>query len=680
MKIKQLVVNNFRQFTGEQTLDFAADDQHNVTIIMGQNGAGKTGIFRAVLFALFGDIHLGQDTPDAAIHLINESAMHDANGRPTSASVRLSFVHGDGEYTIRRIVRGRFDGHNYIQQPVDQQTCELTIVSPGTTPDVITDTVIINQKIEAIIRRDIREFFFFDAESLQILADLGKANVRHSVQAGIYQLLQVQDLKASRDLLKQMHDRIQREIRKASQDNETQGLQQKLMQIEDKLASNQERLVNLKAEIAQAEDELADKQRMLQSSAATRELADKVTHLQASLEQQDQLLTQREKNMAGMINDGAAQLFEIVLPDIQQQVIALRSSSADNIPKYILEQSLHDSICALCGHALADDDQAQAHIQELLRLFKYSQATGFLTSVEQGIAQVTQHRDDFVKAQRQALADYATDAQRYRQRAGDLDSMTHQLHASANEIKEIQGLATAVDHISEDLDELKRQQAVLNNEQPALQKQQVALNSQIASRVATNDELSQQLQSVGLMKQMETSLTSILNDYSDASRIDLQSRTLALFKQLIAQKDQQLINAVTITTDYRIKVYNATRRELSNDLSQGEKQILSLAFIMALAQIASNGRSEMSFPLFMDTPFARIDGDNRDRLIGVIPTLTQQWVLLLTDTEFTNAERDQFLSQDCVGATYQLLNVNGSTEINQVSDLTLLTLRGENND
>ncbi len=40
----------------------------------------------------------------------------------------------------------------------------------------------------------------------------------------------------------------------------------------------------------------------------------------------------------------------------------------------------------------------------------------------------------------------------------------------------------------------------------------------------------------------------------------------------------------------------------------------------------------------MDTPFGRISGKNRDNLIENIPMLTSQWILLLTDTEFTVSE------------------------------------------
>lgn len=60
MKIKKLKLENFRQFYGQHEIEFG-QDQKNTTIILGANGNGKTGIFRAVVYSLYGDISLEQD-------------------------------------------------------------------------------------------------------------------------------------------------------------------------------------------------------------------------------------------------------------------------------------------------------------------------------------------------------------------------------------------------------------------------------------------------------------------------------------------------------------------------------------------------------------------------------------------------------------------------------------------
>ena len=64
MILEQITVENFRQFRGRQSLQFATGGPgkgKNVTVILGENGRGKTGLFRALMFCLYGDCSLAQD-------------------------------------------------------------------------------------------------------------------------------------------------------------------------------------------------------------------------------------------------------------------------------------------------------------------------------------------------------------------------------------------------------------------------------------------------------------------------------------------------------------------------------------------------------------------------------------------------------------------------------------------
>lgn len=69
----------------------------------------------------------------------------------------------------------------------------------------------------------------------------------------------------------------------------------------------------------------------------------------------------------------------------------------------------------------------------------------------------------------------------------------------------------------------------------------------------------------------------------------------------------------------------------------------------------------------MDTPFGRISGNNRDNLIENIPKLTSQWILLLTDTEFTTSEEVKLKSTQRLGRWYKLEQISiGHTQIKEV--------------
>ena len=92
MKLLSLELNNFRQFVGTNSIDFGGDN-NKVTVIYGLNGYGKTGIFRAIIFCLYGNTFLERDNLDAnqrnkGLVLVNHSLVEQAKGDYVKASVK----------------------------------------------------------------------------------------------------------------------------------------------------------------------------------------------------------------------------------------------------------------------------------------------------------------------------------------------------------------------------------------------------------------------------------------------------------------------------------------------------------------------------------------------------------------------------------------------------------------
>lgn len=54
MLIKSLTLNNFRQFTGEQTITFSTDKSQKVTFVMAESGVGKTTLIQSFQWVLYG--------------------------------------------------------------------------------------------------------------------------------------------------------------------------------------------------------------------------------------------------------------------------------------------------------------------------------------------------------------------------------------------------------------------------------------------------------------------------------------------------------------------------------------------------------------------------------------------------------------------------------------------------
>ncbi|MEA3546461.1 MAG: hypothetical protein U9R66_02270 [Thermodesulfobacteriota bacterium] len=66
----------------------------------------------------------------------------------------------------------------------------------------------------------------------------------------------------------------------------------------------------------------------------------------------------------------------------------------------------------------------------------------------------------------------------------------------------------------------------------------------------------------------------------------------------------------------------------------------------------------------MDTPFGRLSGVHRDHLLDTVPKMASQWILLATDTEFTEVEAKALRQTNAWGKIYELVKEGeGTTRI-----------------
>ena len=65
-KISSIEITNFRQYEGTQEVNLKFDKTKNVSIIIGNNGAGKSNFLNAITWCLFIEIHENKNVEDPA--------------------------------------------------------------------------------------------------------------------------------------------------------------------------------------------------------------------------------------------------------------------------------------------------------------------------------------------------------------------------------------------------------------------------------------------------------------------------------------------------------------------------------------------------------------------------------------------------------------------------------------
>jgi exonuclease SbcC len=95
MKIKKLVVKGFMRFKEQQELTFP---ENQVTLIFGENGAGKTSLLDAICIGLYGRTFRTSFDPEAGFLTIADLINHDS----TKSSIHIEFENYGHNFVVKR--------------------------------------------------------------------------------------------------------------------------------------------------------------------------------------------------------------------------------------------------------------------------------------------------------------------------------------------------------------------------------------------------------------------------------------------------------------------------------------------------------------------------------------------------------------------------------------------------
>ena len=96
MLLQSIELENFRQFHKEK-IDFSTDQEQNVTLIIGDNGTGKTTFAQAFFWCLYGDTDF---TDKVMLNRVMAEKMTPDQRK--TVKVVLKLIHGSATYEITR--------------------------------------------------------------------------------------------------------------------------------------------------------------------------------------------------------------------------------------------------------------------------------------------------------------------------------------------------------------------------------------------------------------------------------------------------------------------------------------------------------------------------------------------------------------------------------------------------
>lgn len=159
MLLESIKLENFRQFRNEY-IEFAQGaDGKNVTIIIGDNGAGKTTFAQAFFWCLYGETEFSDK------NMINKLVASDMKpGQKEKVQVTLKLTHGNVSYTLMREQVYSKDYSNRIKG--DNTIFDIAIKdSKGNTTYV--KKTLCEGEVKSILPKELSKYFFFDGERIE---------------------------------------------------------------------------------------------------------------------------------------------------------------------------------------------------------------------------------------------------------------------------------------------------------------------------------------------------------------------------------------------------------------------------------------------------------------------------------------------------------------------------------
>lgn len=675
MKLIEIALHNFRQFYGDQKIEFASGNQ-NITIVFGENGKGKTGIFRALMFGLYGSTHIQQDNPKGKIHLVNLLAMERNPNMPIDCTVKITFEHKGITYVIQRFARGYKSGSQITEKIMD---AELNIIDEqrNYSAEPITDENEIKNIMNVILDESIKDFFLFDAEKIETLAKTD-AKVKEEVKNGIVKLLQIDKLEAAINLLKRLHTAEKRRITSSSQNldltrkqNDIDALAGEIANNEEKVSLKEENVVSCAFDIERIEAQLAENEDVKRIQEKLNVEKDKKNlHIRLAKDKKNEIKGE-------LISNGYHLMMKDTYYSVKNYLDQILVDQKDLIPIEVIEKSLNELVCACCGNNLQKNREHLTHIELLKNNFKRSELTPLITQITSSIHDYGMEEEEIMSSIDTKLREFHEIKDGIEEIEREIDKYNSHVQQKAQEQENLRNLEESLNSKKSFLYDLEVEVKTLKIQTAEKEKQLEAMEKDFSRMLRENESNRIDAKILHYIESLKNHFEAVFKEYSDEMRLKLTTETTEIFKVLIDRKDKDLVNRIDINEKYEIDIMGWDNIDITQDISQGQRQVVALSFITSLAKVAAGGSEDINFPLFMDTPFGRISGNNRDHLIDNIPNLTSQWVLLLTDTELSRTEEIRFKGTGKLGKWYKLEQIEpGHSDIVPVQINETMSTRG----
>ncbi|MBK4743767.1 MULTISPECIES: AAA family ATPase [Bacillus cereus group] len=653
MLLESMTLENFRQFYDKQVIYFRKPDgQKNITIIHGENGAGKTAILNAFSWCFYNKVHLQQSDK-----LLNEKKQLELQlGEKTSVYVTIRFRDRNRKYTVsRKQVCEKLHGENYR---VIEESCDVEYINEeGKTVKSNKPQRIIDQ----ILPQTMSSYFFFDGERID---NLSKEDSAKDIQTAVKTIMGLKMMERGREHLEKVKKIFRDELKK-SDTKETEDLINELVEMEEGIEDLQKQIAEKKEHEKCIDKEIEVLDVKLKELEGAKELQEKREQFEREQEElKGQIKEINDKIISLCSEQGYLGFAESAILTTKEILDSKRKRG--EIPSGIKEQFIEDLLerkKCICGQELILGTEHYNYVESWKsEAASYELESSFIQTCG-NIKVLEERRKQLFIDLKRLMKDKALLNEQLREVIENIEEIGNEFENDKEDIGKIEKRRKELFDESKDVGRMIGSFDTLIQQKEERKKQ---LENDIKKNKAKDDKANLIKRRMEACEEAISAINEMLRIRSEYVREELQEKISEVYGRLLRKG-----YIAELDENYTINVYKpfGNGRKLV-DMSTGERQITSLAFLGALVDTArkqeETGRKNELFtggiiPIVMDSPFGSLDEDHQGRIAEGIPSLAHQIIVLVSSSQWRGIKGriSQF-----VGREYKLNYFATSNDLN----------------
>jgi len=658
MKLIKVKLFNFRQFYGSQTIVFSQDPKKNVTLVHAENGVGKTTLLNAIRWCFYGEVTSKFEAKD---QIMNFEAVAENS---SLASVEVTFEHEGKTYIVER----HFSVRNGNGSRPDISLTAHEADRHGQLRQIDTPDTFVS----SVVPRAMAKYFFFDGEHAETFSS--ETNARAVGQA-VRDMLGCNVIEAAIEDLDYAAKQYGAQLADIPGEAQLSEFAARIKDLEDKLQRAQDNAAGKTAEKERLDDQIQEITDQLRDAEGAKHIQRARDDKERSLRSVQDRLRTAEQNVVKWVGTKTLPLVSRklaveTLSFIDEESLKGRIPSPYN--EEFVQGLLKAEVC-ICGHELKPATTEWKSVADLLRKASNSELMGRVVRARTRIGVLKELREDVptvLENEQRKIGSLVAEQKDLEKEIGELGNQLKGLPLSeiAERERAREQLSAKRDAVIGGLGGvlLAVRQCERAIRDTRAEQDKITVKSERAKKLLGRREIAQQGGDI---------LRSILIQHQEDAKITIE----------------KLINNIlekTARRNYKFRFQNNFGMDLTYadghavPKSEGENQLMSLAFIAALVQFSLSRTEEAGGPFFipgtiaplvLDSPFGKLDQKYKSDTAHFVPKMASQVVLLLSSSQGDDAVMD--VLKPFVGAEYVLVSENRGPRGEKTEDE--LVLRGK---